>query len=960
MKQKIKRHYRSAVSILLSVCMLISCMTVGLIATDAARVSKDDEVRSDFIAYCMIGDQMGWSGRSDDYHNMGSTVTYDCSAYIGQDMYFRVVCDGTDYGVQDSPSVTIGQWYALVNDTSKTAKRTVTKGLLTFKATNEGGKGQVYVTSDSEPEYKLYNGSTSIATFSHPSSSKTFTATTETLTAGTTYNLSVKNSYTNYKSSSSGTLTTSSSVTLEKDKSNTISFTPTVTAPYIFTWQMNSNRGTYSGTLSVEPSTATVTPAANPAGGGTAEISSTENGTYSTSPLENITPNSTVYVKATANQYYEFSEWEAVSGLTFTDRTQSTAQAVAVSGSATAKAKFVKTKYNVTAGTFEHGTISVPSSSVAWGTTVTPTVTPERGYKVNKLYTSTDDGTTWTEEASSTSFEMPKSNVMVKAEMVAATEYTVNFSGVNGTVTAMESDGTPVTSGGKVYEGTEVTFTATPNIGYLFTGWSGLDGNTSIASKTITEDTTVTATFVKEGYHLINTDNTTAKMIDLSNGLYITSSKLADNAYFKIKRDADNKQSQGNNSSASQHLNSNQKYDVSNWESFSSTWNNNYSFKNTTGGKAYVVYDSINDRVYLTTDSKGYYDVKVYLKRGTVRYDTKNSKYFDTSALFGEFTVVKDGSSSGSSISTSDTSGYSYIKEFTVSAAAIRAAADAGNSKKVYIKAQTTNEYKDNYFVQGFDVNGGLTRSVISQFDGNGIAINTDKILSSGNSWNEFVLDVGGYADNEIVVTLIYGPKVASSSDVVRFYAYDFAGEVKDKWGGYLAVYPYITDEYDPFKTYPGQLMINEGGTYYTELPTKNATTGNLIQGITLNNYTWVLEIIIKILQEECSITVKPMIMMSLRSSITFSRRRKSPESITAKVLSIRLSTKRIPHPIPQTILLRAQPTQPVTSDRRRTLIMTRMRFRRSKQVSMATATAATDLSQWIKSMTRQNSNGRI
>ena len=40
MKTKIKRHYRSAISILLSVCMLISCMTVGLIATDAARVTE--------------------------------------------------------------------------------------------------------------------------------------------------------------------------------------------------------------------------------------------------------------------------------------------------------------------------------------------------------------------------------------------------------------------------------------------------------------------------------------------------------------------------------------------------------------------------------------------------------------------------------------------------------------------------------------------------------------------------------------------------------------------------------------------------------------------------------------------------------------------------------------------------------------------------------------------------------
>ena len=44
MKTKIKRHYRSVVSVLLSVCMLVSCMTVGLIATDAARVSDEESV----------------------------------------------------------------------------------------------------------------------------------------------------------------------------------------------------------------------------------------------------------------------------------------------------------------------------------------------------------------------------------------------------------------------------------------------------------------------------------------------------------------------------------------------------------------------------------------------------------------------------------------------------------------------------------------------------------------------------------------------------------------------------------------------------------------------------------------------------------------------------------------------------------------------------------------------------
>ena len=40
MKAKIKRHSHSALSVLLSLCMLVSCMTVGLIATDAAQVDS--------------------------------------------------------------------------------------------------------------------------------------------------------------------------------------------------------------------------------------------------------------------------------------------------------------------------------------------------------------------------------------------------------------------------------------------------------------------------------------------------------------------------------------------------------------------------------------------------------------------------------------------------------------------------------------------------------------------------------------------------------------------------------------------------------------------------------------------------------------------------------------------------------------------------------------------------------
>ena len=43
MKTKIKRHSRSVLAVVLTLCILVSCMTVGIIATDAAKVTGNSE-----------------------------------------------------------------------------------------------------------------------------------------------------------------------------------------------------------------------------------------------------------------------------------------------------------------------------------------------------------------------------------------------------------------------------------------------------------------------------------------------------------------------------------------------------------------------------------------------------------------------------------------------------------------------------------------------------------------------------------------------------------------------------------------------------------------------------------------------------------------------------------------------------------------------------------------------------
>ena len=70
MKTKIKRHSRSVISVLLAVCMLVSCMTVGIIATDAAKVTdsvaaSDDSTVGD-TTYYLRGNIHGTDHWDDD------------------------------------------------------------------------------------------------------------------------------------------------------------------------------------------------------------------------------------------------------------------------------------------------------------------------------------------------------------------------------------------------------------------------------------------------------------------------------------------------------------------------------------------------------------------------------------------------------------------------------------------------------------------------------------------------------------------------------------------------------------------------------------------------------------------------------------------------------------------------------------------------------------------------------
>ena len=125
----------------------------------------------------------------------------------------------------------------------------------------------------------------------------------------------------------------------------------------------------------------------------------------------------------------------------------------------TVKATFVPITYSVNIGSFNHGTVTASKTSVAGGKSVTLTVKPDAGYRLDTLIVKDANGSTVSTSGSGNTktFTMPEKNVTVTATFVAI-NYTVSVSSSeHGTVTADKTSG--------IY-GTSVALTINPDSGY--------------------------------------------------------------------------------------------------------------------------------------------------------------------------------------------------------------------------------------------------------------------------------------------------------------------------------------------------------------------------------------------------------------------------------------------------------------------------------------------------------------
>lgn len=269
MKSQIKRFSKSTLSVILSLCMLVSCMTVGIIATGAA-ISGDealgyDTFRTYFTPYYSGSDGNGWikdnktilarylpgdnSWQTAEAHDTGRTISGKRVYYVdlenryggADNLYFRAGSSISDYDQTSNEIHPFSSWNTSFPDKYYNGSSWVTPSYDTFKLKNNGAD---------------------LATFTY-SSGLQYTA-TATLTKGTTYKLNVNDGTNYWANGGAGSITSSGSATMYRYGSggsgDCLTVTPSVTGTYSFTWTLNDKGSREdAGTLAVTyPTTYTV------------------------------------------------------------------------------------------------------------------------------------------------------------------------------------------------------------------------------------------------------------------------------------------------------------------------------------------------------------------------------------------------------------------------------------------------------------------------------------------------------------------------------------------------------------------------------------------------------------------------------------------------------------------------------------------------------------------------------
>jgi len=234
-------------------------------------------------------------------------------------------------------------------------------------------------------------------------------------------------------------------------------------------------------------------------------------------------------------------------------------------------------------------------------------------------------------------------------------------------------------------------------------------------------------------------------------------------------------------------------------------------------------------------------EVTVYAKTGTVRTDfDKYSRLATVEVKYADGSLPGDGD-------------YAYDKHYYESGGDTPyyklEKANIRKNQEFKVKITVKAAYKSKYYVEAFIVNG---KTVYPDVQG----ANT----TTGEYTCTYTISDDETTPIEITPVYFYIVESGHENDYVTFHVEDYEA-VKSKWGNTLCCYAWYDndaktttheqDEYaksDPTNSanihkptlggYPGQPMIYEAGSYYTQIPVTD-DGGLNIMGVTLNNFFW-------------------------------------------------------------------------------------------------------------------------
>lgn len=825
MLKSIKNISKRTVSIILSIMMLVSMMLVGMVTANADAIINMSEV---YVA----GSFNDWSTSS------WKLTAHDSNHYSGSfyiprsdsNYYFKLYIVGPNWSDYFSAN---GYWFK--------SDATIATSLATSKSDDQiqcisSDSGFIKVTFDF---YGTYDSNSRLSV---------------TQSAVSSINASISASSTSIKSGETSTLTTSVSggtgsyntTYTVKDPSgtdvtnstlsNNVFTAPSVTSTKVYTvsYTVQDKECTdYSVTkttnITVNPSNYTgVTAKAQSTANGTTFVDDTSAGTV-TIGSSTVSGSTGTAVTATAKTGYIFSKWTSSNG-SFTNATSANTTFKPTANNAVAIAQFKKI-YNITVNPATNGTVTPSVNSCGAGDSYTITATPDVGYVLGSL---TINGSA-VSVSSNKYIGKATADVTVTATFVPKSPATVTVSSNNNELGTAE-----VTPSSDVYVGDTITLTATATNG-AFKNWtlsgatynSGYSSSNSTVQVTVTGNVTAIANFDEKLYSvIINTDDVIPMKETAVEGVFISTvtvgsdpnNNSTSSTYRFTIQGPDGKYARRADEDSTFWFNTSVKQTAE--LSSSEPWSDSYTsgkrdFVNKTGSAQYVVFDSINNVVYLNTDPDNKRPLNVYVKRGTNRNPTVDLGGALTYHYASESKLIKiDNNSNPSSVAIH----YNNTLQYSVT-----------DGNVITIQTTMADDYKNlTYYVAAYCINGKY--------------VEASKANDGVYFANYTISEAEAVYDAFEITPVYYNATIEAQKNYITFYV--DSEDVPASWGKTVSVNADYAGGNNPHYTggYPGQPMMLRGKYYEIKIPkfyysmssgTPTVDTTHPVTSVTMNSYHW-------------------------------------------------------------------------------------------------------------------------